>query len=74
MENSYIIISTLVLLGFLLLKEIRRKNKANLILRIAASCLAAISLIFIAIPLLIRRKQTRGENTAVLITNGFHQR
>jgi hypothetical protein len=74
MENSYIIISTLVLLGFLLLKEIRRKNKANLILRIVASCLAAIALIFIAIPLTYQKEaDQRSENTVVLITNGFHQ-
>lgn len=74
MENSYIIISTLVLLGFLLLKEIQRKNKANLILRIAATCLAAIALIFIAIPITYQKKaDSKEENTAILITDGFHQ-
>jgi hypothetical protein len=74
MENSYFIISTLVLLGFLLLKEIQRKNKANLILRIAATCLAAIALIFIAIPITYQKKaDAKDENTAVLITAGFHK-
>lgn len=74
MENSYIILSTLVLLGFLILKEIRRKNKANLIFRVAASCLAVIALIFIAIPITYQKKaDLKEENTAVLITEGFHQ-
>lgn len=74
MENSFIIISTLVLLGFLLLKEIQRKNKANLILRIAATCLAAIALIFIAIPITYQKKaDAKDENTAVLLTEGFQK-
>lgn len=74
MENSHIIISTLVLLGFLLLKEIQRKNKANLILRITASCLAAIALIFIAIPITYQKKaEPKDENTVVLITEGFQK-
>ena len=74
MENSFIIISTLVLLGFLILKEIQRKNKANLILRIAATCLAAIALIFIAIPITYQKKAAaKDENTAVLITEGFRK-
>ena len=74
MENSFIIISTLVLLGFLLLKEIQRKNKANLILRIAATCLAAIALIFIAIPITYQKKAAaKDENTAVLLTEGFQK-
>jgi len=74
MENSFIIISTLVLLGFLLLKEIQRKNKANLTLRIAASCLAGIALMFIAIPITYQKKaDAKDENTAVLITEGFRK-
>lgn len=74
MENSYIIISALVLLGFLILKEIQRKNKANLILRITASCLAAIALIFIAIPITYQKKgELKEENTAILITDGFQK-
>lgn len=74
MENSYIIISTLVLLGFLLLKEIQRKNKANLILRITASCLAAIALIFIAIPITYQKKaELKDENTVLLVTEGFQK-
>lgn len=74
MENSYIIILTLVLLGFLILKEIQRKNKANLIFRIAASCFAVIALIFIAIPITYQKKAEPQEvNTAILITEGFHK-
>src|SRR3989339_84974 len=74
MENIFITILTLVLLGFLLFKEIKRKNKANLIFRIAATCLAAIALIFIAIPITYQKKaDPKEENTAVLITEGFQK-
>jgi len=74
MENSFIIISTLVLLGFLLFKEIKRKNKANLMLRITATCFAGIALIFIAIPITYQKKaDPKEENTAVLITEGFEK-
>lgn len=74
MENSYFILLTLVLLGFLLLKETQRKNKANLILRIVANCLAAISLIFIAIPITYQKKtEPKDENTIVLATQGFQK-
>ncbi|MCF8453133.1 MAG: hypothetical protein K9G42_08015 [Pedobacter sp.] len=74
MENNFIIILTLVLLGFLILKEIQRKNKANLIFRVAATCLAVISLIFIAIPITYQKKaDAKDENTAILITEGFQK-
>lgn len=74
MENSYIVLLTFVLLGFLLLKETQRKNKANLILRIAASCLAAIALIFMAIPITYQKKtELHDENAIVLITEGFQK-
>ena len=74
MENGYIIAGLLVLLVFLILKEIQRKNKANLILRITASCLAIIALIFIAIPLTYQKKQSQNsKNSAVLISEGFQK-
>jgi hypothetical protein len=74
MNNSYIIISALILLGFILFKEIRRKNKANLFLRIAAGCLAVIALIFIAIPITYQKKADfKEENAAALITEGFQK-
>ena len=56
MNSSYIIISALFLLGFLVLKEIRRKNKTNLILRVTAVCFAVIALILIAIPITYKKK------------------
>jgi hypothetical protein len=74
MNNSYIIISAIILLGFLVLKEIRRKNKANLILRLTAICLAVIALIFIAIPITYQKKTDfKEENAAALITAGIQK-
>ncbi len=74
MENGYIIAGLLVLLVFLILKEIQRKNKANLVLRISASCLAVIALIFIFIPLTYEKKiDQNSENTAVLLSEGFQK-
>lgn len=74
MNSSYIIISALFLLGFLVLKEIRRKNKTNLILRVTAVCFAVIALILIAIPITYKKKADfKEENTAALITEGFQK-
>jgi hypothetical protein len=74
MNKSYIIISALILLGFILFKEIRRKNKANLILRVTAVCFAVIALIFIAIPITYQKKADfKEENAAALITEGFQK-
>ncbi len=74
MENSFIILSALVLLVFLALKEIQRKNKSKLNLRITVSCLAVIALIFIAIPITYQKKaDLKEENTVILITEGFQK-
>lgn len=72
MENSYFIIGSVILLGFLILKEIQRENKANLILRISASSLAVIALICMAIPLSYQKTLDQySENYAVLLSSGF---
>ena len=74
MNNSYIIISALILLGFILLKEFRRKNKANLVLRIAAGFFAIIALVFLVIPITYQKKADfKEENAAALITDGIQK-
>lgn len=70
----YSIITLALLLGFIVFKEIGRKNKSNLIFRIAASVLAILSLFFIALPIRYDRKVSTGNgNTAVLLTEGYHK-
>ncbi len=72
METWIILLSTLLLLAFICWKEIQRKNKARLGLRITASVLAVAALYFIARPLNFERKlDPSKENTAVLLTVGF---
>ncbi|SDL74635.1 hypothetical protein SAMN05421813_10211 [Daejeonella rubra] len=72
MDKIYIIITLALLLGFIVFKEIGRKNKSNLIFRIAASILAILSLFFIALPISYDRKVSTGNgNTAVLLTEGY---
>lgn len=72
MQPIYIIIPSVILLAFLFWKEAVRKNKRHLVLRLSASALAVISLIFIAIPVTFQQKlDPANENTAVLLTDGF---
>ncbi len=72
MENWIIIIFSVLILAFIWLKEIRRKNKAHLNFRLAASTMAVLALYFIAQPLSFNRKlDSSKENTAVLLTDGF---
>jgi hypothetical protein len=74
MDNIYVVITLALLLGFLILKEIGRKNKSNLFFRIAASVFAILSLIFIALPISYNRTiSTDNGNIAVLLTEGYHQ-
>jgi hypothetical protein len=74
MEKIYILIPLALLLGFLIMKEMGRKNKANLIFRIAASIVATLALLFIALPISYNRKvSTEKGNMAVLLTSGYHQ-
>ena len=74
MDKIYTIIPLALLLGFIVFKEITRKNKSNLIFRIAASVLAILSLFFIALPIRYDRKiSTDNGNSAVLLTEGYHK-
>lgn len=72
MEKWIILISSILLLAFLCWKETRRKNKARLVLRIAASVGAVAALYFIAMPITFQRNlDPSKENTAVLLTSGY---
>jgi len=66
------IILCVLLLAFLCWKEWRRLNRSRLILRLAASLLAVVSLACLALPLTTKIKATnRKEKKAVLLTEGF---
>jgi hypothetical protein len=72
MEKWIVLISSILLLAFLCWKEIRRKNKARLRLRLVTSVLAIAALYFIASPISFQRKlDPSNENTAVILTAGF---
>lgn len=75
MENIYfILISLALLLGFMIWKEFRRKNRSNLILRLCVSALAVIALYFIAAPLSYQKQIDPGnEHTVVLLTEGYEK-
>ena len=74
MDKIYIVITLALLLGFIVYKEIGRKNKSNLIFRIAASVFAILALLFIALPISYNRTvSTDNGNIAVLLTEGYHQ-
>lgn len=66
-----IIIACLLLAAFFVFKEIRRSNKARLVWRIVASVLAAVSLIFLAIPVHYKATKNIDGNEAVLLTDGY---
>ncbi|MGN6355661.1 MAG: hypothetical protein ACTHLB_19910 [Parafilimonas sp.] len=66
-----IIIACLLLAVFLVFKEIRKSNKAYLVWRIVASVLAAVSLIFLAIPVHYNATKNIDGNEAVLLTHGY---
>lgn len=68
-----IIITCLLLAAFLVFKEIRRSNKARLVWRIVASVLAAVSLIFLAIPVHYNATKNIDGNEAVLLTDGYNK-
>ncbi len=62
-----------LLFSFLLWKEITRKNKSYLFLRITAAILAVISLASMALPVRFNKKKTVLSNQqAVLLTEGFN--
>jgi hypothetical protein len=74
MDKIYIVIFLTLLLGFLIFKEIGRKNKSNLIFRITATVLAIISLLFILLPIHYERKiDLSNSKIAILLTEGYHK-
>lgn len=74
MEKLITPILLALVLCFMCWKEVRRKNKARLVLRLSASIFAVIALYFIAVPPYIQLKMDAGkENTAVLLTEGFEK-
>ena len=64
-----IVVACLLLAAFLVWKEIRRANKARLILRIIASVLATASLALLAIPVYFKTTEIYETNVSVLLTN-----
>lgn len=71
---NYIVIGlSVLLLFFLLWKEITRKNKARLLWRLAATVFAVSSLAGIALPIFFNHTKTAAiTNKAVLLTDGFN--
>src|SRR5215210_7862980 len=71
--NYVIIVMSLMLLCFLLWKEVTRANKLRLIWRITASVLAVVSLACIALPVILTVKETvTASKEAILLTDGFN--
>ncbi len=72
--NYVIIAMSLLLLCFLLWKEVTRANKLRLIWRITATVLAVVSLACIALPVTIKLKETvAASKEAILLTEGFNK-
>lgn len=75
MERTYIIlIFSAILLSFLIWKEVGRKNRVNLILRLAASAMAVTALVLIALPISYQRTLDPSlANMALILTEGYHK-
>ncbi|NEU07309.1 hypothetical protein GZH53_03190 [Flavihumibacter sp. R14] len=73
MEWNYVVIIISALLAlWVILKEVRRKARKNLSLRLAASIIAVTALTLIALPPTYKRKSnTSGERAIILLTDGF---
>ncbi len=74
-EWNYVIIAmSVLLLCFLLWKEVTRTNKFRLIWRVIGSVLAVVSLACVALPVTIKRKETvAASKKAILLTDGFNE-
>jgi len=73
-NNMLIIIIAVSLLLFLLLKEIRRLNKARLYLRLLCSVIAVASLACIALPItMLSNKNSIGQKQMLLLTEGYNK-
>lgn len=73
MEFKYVVlVLSLLLLGFLLYKEIRRPNKARLFWRVLASIIAVSCFALLAIPIKYNSSLKQNTNEITLITGGAH--
>src|SRR5450432_281207 len=73
-QKHLIIIFSLLLLIFLLFKEIRRSNKSGMPLRIVMTFLSLISLILMAIPITYHGSEWDSiEKEAVILTEGYNK-
>src|SRR6188768_2787425 len=71
--NTIMIIAGLALLFFLCRKEIARRNKARLWLRIIASVLAVIALICMGLPLTLHNSSVAKSNEVIVVTVGANE-
>lgn len=72
--NILILSLCLMLLAFLLWKEIGRKNRLSLIARIIASVSAVAALALIALPVTVNRIHKNADSSsAIILTDGFHK-
>ncbi len=73
MEFKYIaMLVGLILLAFLLYKELRRLNKARLIWRILASMIAVSCFVFLMVPIRYETLVPQSADEVILITAGTH--
>ncbi|HEX8331648.1 MAG TPA: hypothetical protein VF622_03450 [Segetibacter sp.] len=72
-EWSFIVIGlSLLLLAFLIWKEVNRNNKARLLWRVLSSILAVVSLACIALPIYYGKIiKSNSSNNVILLTEGF---
>ena len=61
------------LLSFLIWKELKRKNKRRLIIRIVVSFLAVVSLACIVLPISFNAKNNRESKEALILTEGYNK-
>jgi hypothetical protein len=74
MDQIYIFSSLALLLIFILIKEFKRANRSNLLLRILASVFAIFSLYFIASPITFNKRGSFNQsNNAILLTEGYQK-
>jgi hypothetical protein len=71
--NMIVIIAGIVLLFFLCRKEIARRNKARLLLRIIATTLAVVALVCMGLPLTMRDSSIMKSNEVIVITAGANE-
>ncbi len=72
--NVVVVAACILLLLFLLWKEVWRRNKAWLAARIVATCLAVAALAGAGLPLTYQKKQLQnGSKTIVILTEGYNE-